>query len=74
MQPDQIHLCVQVWPSVSAAELVMECKGFSAYTLRKEFPESHRLPSLWTRSYFASTAGDVSGEIIHRYIEAQSRQ
>jgi REP element-mobilizing transposase RayT len=29
------------------------------------------LPSLWTRSYFASTAGNVSQETIRRYIEAQ---
>jgi putative transposase len=74
VQPDHIHLFVRVWPSVSAAEVVKECKGSSAFTLRKEFPELHRLPSLWTRSTFASTAGNVSGEIIQRYIEAQSRQ
>jgi len=74
IQPDHVHLCVCVWPSVSAAQVVKECKGFSAFTLRKEFPELQRLPSLWTRSYFASTAGNVSSETIQRYIEAQSRQ
>ncbi len=30
-----------------------------------------RIPSLWTRSYFVATAGDVSSEMITRYIEAQ---
>jgi serine/threonine protein kinase len=45
-----------------------------AFTLRKEFSELHRLPSLWTRSCFASTAGNVSSETVQRYIEAQSRQ
>jgi REP element-mobilizing transposase RayT len=30
-----------------------------------------RLPSLWTRSYFANTARNVSQEIIQRYIAAQ---
>jgi len=74
VQPDHLHLFVRVWPSVSAADVVKECKGCSAFTLRKEFPELHRLPSLWTRSYFASTAGTVSSETIQRYIEAQSRQ
>ncbi len=74
IQPDHVHLFVRVWPSVSAADVVKECKGFSAFTLRKEFPELHRLPSLWTRSYFASTAGNVRSETIQRYIEAQSRQ
>jgi putative transposase len=72
IQPDHIHLVVRVWPSVSAAEVVKECKGRSAYTLRNEFPELRKLPSLWTRSYFASTAGNVSSETIQRYIAAQS--
>lgn len=32
-----------------------------------------KLPSLWTRSFFLSTAGNVSQEIIQKYIERQSR-
>ena len=30
-----------------------------------------RMASLWTRSYFAATAGNVGQEAIRRYIEAQ---
>ena len=74
VQPDHVHLFVRVWPAVSAADVVKECKGFCAFTLRKEFPELLKLPSLWTRSYLASTAGNVSSETIQRYIAAQSRQ
>src|SRR5262245_28145976 len=59
VQPDHVQLFVRVWPAVSATEVVKACKGFSACTLRKEFPDLHRVPSLWTRSYFASTAGHV---------------
>ena len=40
--------------------------------LRKEFPHLLKLPSMWTRSYFASTAGNVSQETIQRYIVAQT--
>ena len=29
------------------------------------------MPSLWTRSFFVSTAGDVSALTIHRYVETQ---
>ncbi len=28
VQPDYVHLFVRVWPSVSAADVVKECKGF----------------------------------------------
>lgn len=72
IQPDHLQLCVRVWPSDSAADVVKELKGFSSFHLRKEFvPILSKLPSLWTRSYFVSTAGNVSAEIIQQYIEAQ---
>jgi putative transposase len=48
-------------------------KGRSSHDLREEFPDLKRMPSLWTRSFFASTAGNVSQEIIQKYIERQSK-
>ena len=71
IQPDHIHLFVRAYPEDSAADVVKECKGVTAFVLRKEFPELRKLPSMWTRSYFASTAGNVSQEVIARYIDAQ---
>ncbi len=72
IMPDHIHLFVRVWPSDSAAAVVKELKGVTSFYLRKEFRElTSKLPSLWTRSYFASTAGNVSKETIQRYIDAQ---
>jgi putative transposase len=74
MQPEHLHLFVRVWPSDSAAAVVKECKGITSLHLRKEFPHLLTLPSMWTRSYFASTAGTVSQETIQRYIAAQTRR
>jgi len=71
VQPDHVHLFVRVWPSDSAADVIKEIKGITAHHLRKEFPQLLKLPSLWTRSYFAATAGNVSKEVIQKYIEAQ---
>ena len=71
IQPDHVHLFVRVWPSVSAADVVKECKGVTSHDLREKYPALRRLPSLWTRSYFAATAGNVSNETVKRYIEAQ---
>jgi len=71
IQPDHIHLFVQAWPITSAAEIVKECKGLTSHELRLKYPILKRLPSLWTRSYFAATAGNVSAEVIQRYIAAQ---
>ncbi len=72
IQPDHIHLIVRVWPSDSASEVIKELKGYTSFFLRKEFQSIlSKLPSLWTRSYFASTAGAVSAQIIQEYIDAQ---
>jgi putative transposase len=71
IQPDYIHLFVRVWPTVAAAEVVKECKGVTSRILRQKFPQLRRLPSLWTRSYFAATAGNVSSKTIEAYIAAQ---
>jgi len=39
----------------------------------KKFPELRKYTNgkLWTRSYFVSTAGNVSSETIRKYIEEQ---
>ncbi|WP_196219505.1 transposase, partial [Microcystis aeruginosa] len=42
--------------------------------LRKEFPELLKLPTLWTPSYFCSTAGNASTETIKKYIENQTNK
>jgi len=72
-QPDHIHLFIRSFPTVPASEIVKECKGITSYFLRREFSDLKKLPCMWTRSYFASTAGNVSAEAIQKYIEAQSR-
>ncbi len=71
IQPDHIHLFVQVFPTVAASEVVKQCKGVTSRVLRKKYPQLLKLPSLWTRSYFASTAGNVSKDTIQKYIAAQ---
>lgn len=49
-------------------------KGRSSHVLREEFPHLMRMPSLWTRSTFYSTAGNVSSDSIQKYIEKQSTE
>jgi putative transposase len=73
VNPDHVHLFVRAWPTVSAAEIIKECKGLTSHELRKNHPQLLKLPSLWTRSYFASTASNVSSETIQQYIAAQRK-
>lgn len=72
VKPDHVHLFIRVWPSTSAAEVIRHVKGVTSWELRRKYPAVlKKLPSLWTRSYFAATAGNVSSETIKKYIEAQ---
>ena len=74
IQPDHLHLFVSTHPQLGCHKIVRSIKGRSSRLLRQEFPELLKLPSLWTHSYFVSTAGKVSSETIKRYIEEQSRK
>ena len=71
IMPDHIHLFVNAPPNVAPHQVVKAIKGRSSRLLRQEFPELLKLPSLWTHSYFVSTAGNVSTETVRRYIENQ---
>jgi len=73
IQPDHVHLFVRANPYTLPSDIPRLIKGRSSHDLRQEFPDLRKLPSLWTRSFFLSTAGTVSQETIQRYIERQSR-
>lgn len=72
VMPDHVHVFVEADPTACAAEIVNRLKGASSRILRDEFPFlKSRLPTLWSRSYFAGTVGSVSEAVIRRYIESQ---
>ena len=71
IQPDHVHLFLRSDPYTAPSDIARLIKGRSSRVLREEFPELLKLPSLWTHSFFVSTAGNVSQEIIQRYIERQ---
>jgi putative transposase len=72
VMPDHVHLFIEADPTLCVAEIANRLKGRTSHTLRQEFPTLRsRLPTLWSRSYFAATIGAVSEATIRRYIEAQ---
>jgi putative transposase len=73
VQPDHVHLFVSADTKTAIHRVVNAFKGRTSRDLREEFPSLLKLPSLWTHSYFASTAGHVSSETIKRYIQEQSK-
>lgn len=68
---DHVHMFVSVLPQTGIPEIMKCIKGGTSRILREEFQELSHMPSLWTRSYFVSTAGNVSAETIKWYVETQ---
>jgi putative transposase len=72
VMPDHVHLVVEANPTLCVAEIVNRFKGRTSRLLREEFPALRsRLPTLWSRSYFAASVGAVSEATIRRYVAAQ---
>ena len=68
---DHVHLFVNAPPTLSPSDIMQKIKGATSRDIRKEFVEVSKIPSLWTRSYFVSTTGNASSEIVQKYIEEQ---
>ncbi|MGL4609038.1 MAG: IS200/IS605 family transposase [Trueperaceae bacterium] len=68
---DHVHLFIGVDPEVAPNQIMHALKGYTSRILRQEFPDLLTLPSLWTRRYFVSTAGNVSSTTIEKYIATQ---
>ncbi len=73
IQPDHVHLFLRANPYTLPTDIARLIKGRSSHVLREDFPFLKKMPSLWTRSTFYSTAGNVSAETIQHYIERQSK-
>ncbi len=69
--PDHVHLFLNCKPTDSPSTIIKRIKGRASHVLRKEFPELLKLPTLWTPSYFVSTAGNISTEQVKKYIAQQ---
>lgn len=72
VMPDHVHLFIEADPTLCVAELAARFKGRTSHDLRSEFPSLRsRLPTLWSRSYYAGSCGAVTEVSIRRYIESQ---
>jgi putative transposase len=72
VMPDHVHVFLEGPPTLGVAEIVNRLKGYTSHALREEFVFLRsRLPTLWSRSYYAGSVGSVSESVIRKYIESQ---
>ncbi len=73
---DHIHYMIKTEPTMSVSKIVNLMKSYTTYHiwgkypnyLRKHFWKEH---AFWTDGYFACSVGNVSEEMLRKYIENQ---
>ena len=71
---DHVHLFVSIPPQVTISRLLQWLKGKTAYKLLQEFPHLKKKfwgRHIWARGYFCCSSGNVTDEVIMKYIEEQ---
>ena len=71
IMPDHVHLFLNCPPTLSPSDAMFWLKGHSSRILREKYANLRRMPSMWTRSFLVSTAGNVSSAAIQKYIAEQ---
>ena len=74
IQPDHVHLFLKSQSLYASYRYCTAHQGsLVSCAVAEECAHLKRMPSLWTRSTFYSTAGNVSAEVIEQYIKRQGR-
>ncbi len=71
---DHIHVLFKAKPSTDLAKTVNTLKGVTARLLRKEFSQLQEMlwgDSFWSDSYFLASTGQVSLDVLKKYVEEQ---
>lgn len=75
VMPDHVHMLISFKPKYAPTDVVKNLKGASARLFFKAHPEikTKRMwgGKLWSNSYFMSTLGNMSRDVVERYIQNQ---
>ncbi len=74
IHPDHVHLQVLATPELAPSQIVYRFKLATAATLRSEFPDLKKLPSMWNGSYLVSSDKELAQEDIDRYVQAHNKR
>tara|TARA_B100001245_G_scaffold231321_1_gene212010 strand:- start:20 stop:427 length:408 start_codon:yes stop_codon:yes gene_type:complete len=72
VMPDHVHILADIDPQFGVHKFIKTSKGKTSRILRQKYKELRsKVPTLWTNSYFVSTVGGVTLDIVKKYIEDQ---
>ncbi len=73
---DHVHLFVSAPPRISISVLVKWIKGITARKLFVQYPSLRKRlyrGHLWNPSFYVGTVGDMSEQVVKKYIESQKK-
>lgn len=74
VMPDHVHLLISIPPKFSVSDIVRQLKGVSSRIWSGNHDSNifnGRQQHLWSSSYFVRTVGNVSKNIVDKYIQNQ---
>lgn len=75
VMPDHVHVLISFPPSKAPTSAIKALKGRSAFIFLKHHPEIRQSQywggHLWSSSYYMSTLGNMSKEVVEKYIANQ---
>ena len=74
---DYVHIFVSVPPHISVSHVMQSLKGKTSRKMMSEFKSLSRTfwgRHIWARGYFVASSGNVTDEVIIKYIEMQGKE
>ena len=74
VRPEHVHLLLSVPPRLSPSRVMQAIKGKTSHKLMRDFRAIRKKfwgRHLWARGYFVATSGNVTDEVVAKYIELQ---
>ncbi len=76
-EKDHLHVILQFTPQVQLSKLVNNLKTVTSRYLKKEFSgrfsKFYGKDALWSGSYFISSCGGVTVDVLKKYVQQQDR-
>ena len=74
VRPEHVHLLVSLPPNLAPSRLVQAIKGKTSHHLLREYRTLNKAfwgRHLWARGYFIASSGNVTDEVLKKYIATQ---
>jgi putative transposase len=74
IRPDHVHLLLSVPPTLAPSRVMQAVKGKTSHHLMRDFSTMRKTfwgKHFWARGYFVASSGNVTDEVIAKYIEEQ---